>query len=145
MKFKRCAISFALLAVALGCLTLPASAATYKGTFVLQEETVWGAAVLEPGEYTIYTDSFGATPFFRIDGNGKVVHVMTGPIDYLDATPNGNGKLEISQINGVNVVTRFDATAIGRQFSFFVPKPLKKGAYPPVAVKKVTIPVGSAQ
>ena len=145
MKFKRCAISFALLAVALGCLTLPASAATYKGSFVLQEETVWGPAVLEPGEYTIYTDTLGATPFFRIDGNGKIVNVMAGPVDYLDSTPNGNGKLEISQINGVNVVTKLDVTTLGRQFSFIVPKPLKKGAYPPVAVKKVTIPVGAAQ
>ena len=143
MNFKRCAISFALLAVVLGGLALPASAATYKGTFTLPSETVWGAAVLEPGDYTVVMDVFGVTPILRIEGNGKTVNIFAGTIDYLESTYQTKGSLEISELNGTNVVTRFHATAIGRDFTFGVPRAVKKGNFPPVALKKVAIPVSS--
>src|SRR6266700_8238797 len=118
MNFKRCAISFALLAVVLGGLALPASAATYKGTFTLPSETVWGSAVLEPGDYTVVMDVFGVTPILRIEGDGKTVNIFAGTIDLLESTYQTKGSLEISEVNGTNVVTRFHATAIGRDFTF---------------------------
>lgn len=143
MNFKRCAISFALLAVVLGGLALPAGAATYKGTFTLPSETVWGAAVLEPGDYTVFMDVFGTTPVLRIEGNGKSVNVLAGTIDYSESSANAKGSLELSEVNGTNVVTKFHASAVGRDFTFGVPRAIKNGNFPPVALKKVAIPVSN--
>jgi hypothetical protein len=143
MNFKRCAISFALLAMVLGGLSLPASAATYKGTFTLPSETVWGSAVLEPGEYTVYTDSAAPTPFLRIEGNGKAVSVLSGAVDFTEPSFNVKGKIEITEVNGTNVVTKLKAEAIGREFSFSVPRSVKRGSFPAVALKKAAIPVSN--
>jgi hypothetical protein len=143
MNFKRCAISFALLAVVLGGLALPASAATYKGVFTLPSETVWGSAVLGPGDYTVFAEVFGTTPVFRVEGNGKTVNVLAGNIDFSEPSLQAKGSLEISEVNGTNVITRLNAPAIGREFTFLVPRAVKKGNFPPVALKKVAIPVSS--
>jgi hypothetical protein len=144
MNFKRCAISFALLAVVLGGLALPASAATYKGAFTLPSETVWGSTVLEPGDYTVFTDSFGPMPVIRVEGNGKTINVLSGPAQYSEPSAETKGQIEITEVNGTNVVTKFTAAAIGREFAFSVPRSIKKGNYPPVALKKVAIPVSSS-
>ncbi len=143
MNFKRCAISFALLTVVLGGLSLPASAANYKGSFTLPSETVWGSAVLQPGEYTVYADSVGFTPYLRIEGNGKTVSVLTGAVDFSEPAFAAKGKIEITEVNGTNVVTKLCAGAIGREFSFSVPRSVKKGSFPAVALKKAAIPVSS--
>ena len=144
MNFKRCAISFALLAVVLGGLALPASAATYRGSFTLPSETVWGSTVLEPGDYTISTDVFAGSPILRIEGNGRTVNIFAGTIDYFDPTLQTKGSLELSEVNGTSVVTKLHATAIGLDFSFGVPRSVKKGNFPPVAMKKIAIPVSSS-
>ena len=144
MNFKRCAISFALFGVVLAGLALPASAATYKGSFTLPSETIWGSTVLAPGDYTVFADAFGTMPTFRIEGNGKTVNILAGPIEYSEPSLDGKGKIEITEVNGTNVVTKFTAAAIGREFAFSVPRSIKKGNFPPVALKKVAIPVSSS-
>ncbi len=142
MNLKRCAISFALLTLVLGGLALPASAQPYKGTFTLPNETVWGPAMLEPGEYTVSTDTVGPTPFIRIEGNGKTATILTGATGYLEPF-QAKGSLEVSEANGTYVITKLTAGMIGREYSFTVPRAIRKGNFPPVALKKAAIPVSN--
>src|SRR5258708_26714430 len=114
MNLKRCAISFALLTLVLGGLALPASAQPYKGTFTLPNETVWGPAVLEPGEYTVRTEMVGATPFLQIEGNGKTATILAGAVGYLEPF-QAKGSLEVSEVNGTYVVTELTAAIIVRE------------------------------
>jgi hypothetical protein len=143
MNFKRCAISFALLTLVLGGLAMPASAQTYKGKFTLPFETVWGAAVLEPGDYTVSTNAFGSTPLLHIEGNGKTANIMAATVE-IRAASLEKGRLEILEVNGVHVVTKLNANAAGRDFEFAVPRAVRKGHFEAVALKKVAIPVSSA-
>jgi hypothetical protein len=142
MNLKRCAISFALLTLVLGGLALPASAQSYKGTFTLPNETVWGPAVLEPGDYTVSTETVGATPFIRIEGNGKSATILAGATGYLEPF-QAKGSLEVSEVNGTYVVTKLTAGMIGREYSFTVPRAIRKGNFPPVALKKAAIPASN--
>jgi hypothetical protein len=142
MNFKRCAISFALLTVVLGGLALPASAQTYQGKFTLPYETVWGAAVLEPGEYTISTNAFGSAPMLHIEGNGKTANIMAATVEIREASLE-KGCLEIAEVNGVHVVTKLNANAAGRDFAFAVPRAVRKGRFEALALKKVAIPVSN--
>jgi hypothetical protein len=143
MNFKRCAISFAPLTVVLGGLALPAGAQTYNGKFTLPFETLWGAAVLEPGDYTISTNTFGSTPMLHIEGNGKAANIMAATVEIREASLE-RGRLEITEVNGAHVVTRLNAHAAGREFAFAVPRAVRKGHFEAVALKKVAIPVSNA-
>jgi|ERR1051326_7267327 hypothetical protein len=143
MKMGRYAF-FALSMAVLAGLALPASAQNYKGKFTLPVETHWGAAVLQPGEYTISTDSVGPTAVIVITGENSTASVFTGPVTF-GAPTNGRGQIELTEVNGTHVVTRFYAAATGKDYSFSIPKSVLKNGFGAVAMKKAAVPVTSAQ
>jgi hypothetical protein len=144
MNIKRCAISFALLAVLLGGLALPASAQSYKGKFTLPFEAVWGPAVLEPGEYTVWTDALVSTSAIHIEGNGKTATVLVGVADVMEPSSQ-KGRLEITDVNGTHVVTKLTAAAAGREYFFGVPKAVKQEGLGIAIMKKAAIPVSDSR
>ena len=144
MNFKRCAISFALLAMVLGSFALPASAQTYKGKFTLPYEAVWGPIVLEPGEYTVWTDAVVASPFLHIEGNGKTANILAGVSDATEPSFQ-KGKLEIADVNGTHVVTKLTAGAAGREYSFAVPRSVRKEGLGVATMKKSAIPMSESR
>lgn len=140
MKFKRYAVFAALCAVALAGMTLPASAQNYRGKFTLPFAAHWGSVDLQPGQYTITTDTVGSTPTIFLTGNGGMATVLPGTVLRTDASDKG-GQIEITVVNGVQVVTRLVAAGIGREYTFAIPKSLAGKGFGAVALKKAVVPV----
>jgi len=143
MNLKRCAISFALLTLVLGGLALPASAQTYKGKFTLPFEAVWGPAVLEPGDYTVWTDAVLASQFLHIEGNGKTSTILAGVTETIEPSFQ-KGKLEITDVNGTHVVTKLTAGSAGKEYSFGVPRAVTKEGLGVATMKKSAIPMSES-
>lgn len=141
MNFKRCAISFAVLSAVFGALALPAGAQTFKGTFTLPYEVVWGPNVLEPGEYTVWSYALTSSPLLHIEGNGRSASVITGVEERVEPAPNKKGRIEITDVNGAHVVTKLIASAAGREYSFEVPGSVKKAGIGVATMKKSAIPM----
>lgn len=144
MKFKRYAVLAALGAVAMVGLTRPAAAQNYRAAFTLPFEAHWGAVDLQPGDYTVTVSTVGALPVLHVAGNGSTVSILAGPVTMREASDKG-GRIELQQVNGTQVVTRYVAANAGREFQFAIPKSLTKGGMGTVALKKAVIPVSSAQ
>src|SRR5690242_945626 len=140
MKLKGYAVFGALFMVVLAGLTMPASAQNYRGKFTLPVEARWGAVNLQPGEYTISTDVVGGTPLIYVAGNGKTASIFTGPVEF--RTPSDDrGQLELTEVNGTHVVTRFLAASVGKDYSFSIPKSIGGKGF--VALKKAAVPVSN--
>ena len=119
--------------------TMALSAQSYRGTFTLPVEAQWGAARLQPGDYTVSTDTVGATSLLYLTGNGVSVSILPGPTLRTEPSYKG-GHLELTEINGTYAVTKFVAGAAGKEFSFAVPKAMHKGSSV-VALKKAVLPI----
>ena len=143
MMSKRYAVFAALLTVTAG-FTLPANAQQYKAKFTLPFEARWGAAVLPAGDYTLWTDTVLATPFIHVQSNGHTYSILAGPVDQTQATDKG-GHINVVEVNGTQVVTKFEASLIGKQFSFAIPKSVKKEAYGVAAMKHTEIPMSASR
>ena len=142
MMLGRSAV-FALFTVVLGGFTLPASAQNYRGKFTLPYEAHWGAVNLQPGEYTVSTDIVGGTPVLFVSNHRTTASIFTGPVDLVEASDNG--LIELTEVNGTHVVTRFLAGALGKDYSFRIPKSIAGKGFGTVALKKSAIPMSSAQ
>src|ERR1035438_1687304 len=142
MKLNRFVVSGALFTVALGGFSLTATAQSYKATFTLPYEARWANVVLQPGDYTLTNTSVGSTPLISVAGNGKTASVFAGPYQILEPSERG-GKLELTEVNGTYVVTRFLASAAGRDYSFAIPKSVSRGGFGAVALKKTVVPVSN--
>jgi hypothetical protein len=141
MNVKRYVVFSALAMIVLASVTLPANAQNYRGKFTLPFEARWGAVDLQPGNYTLWTDSVGAGPVIHVAGdNGTTATIMTGPMELREPT-GGDGKIEISDVNGTQVVTKFTAALVGKEFSFAIPSSLTRHGLGIVASKKASIPV----
>jgi hypothetical protein len=110
------------LAAALG-LTIPKANAdqVYRGTFHLPFQTYWGGSVLEPGDYTVSME--GATErlsVIHVQGEKGVATILTGPVEVRDGV--GKGRLVLANVNGLYAIRELDAGAIGKSFSFALPK-----------------------
>jgi len=110
------------LAAALG-LTIPAANAdqVYKGTFHLPYQTYWGGSVLEAGDYTVSMD--GSSERFgvlRVQGENGSATILPGPMEVHSGV--GKGRLVLANVNGLYAIREFDAGAIGKSFSFPLPK-----------------------
>jgi hypothetical protein len=144
MQFKRFAVFAALFTLALAGLTLPANAQQYKGTFTLPVEAHWGPADLEPGDYTIWTDTIGPARLIHVRGNGIDATILGGPVEWRETSDRG-GRLELTEVNGKQAVTKLVAGTIGKEFSFDIPKALSRQDFRGVALQKATIPVSNGK
>jgi hypothetical protein len=145
MNVKRNVVFSALALVALASVTLPANAQNYRGKFTLPFEARWGVADLQPGDYTVWTDSVGAGPVIHLAGaNGSTATILTGPMEQRQST-GGNGQIEISDVNGTQVVTKFTASTVGKEYSFAIPSSLTRHGLGIVAMKKASIPVADGK
>jgi hypothetical protein len=141
MKLRGYAV-FALFTLALAGLTLPASAQNYRGKFTLPFEAHWGAVDLQPGTYAVSTDIVGATPVIFLMGNGTTRSIFSGPVEFREISDAG-GRLELAEVNGTHVVTKFVASSVGKEYSFLIPKSISRSEFGAVAMKKVAVPVSN--
>ena len=130
-----------MLAAALGVLSPLASAEEYKATFSLPVETYWGGTVLQPGEYTVWIeDSRPGATVLRVSGNGKIATALLGPVEFRAVT--GKGRMVLEEVGGMYALREFDAGALGKSFSFALPKAIhEKGdrARMPAAVTEIVV------
>lgn len=145
MNVKRYVVSSALAIVALASVTLPANAQNYKGKFTLPFEAHWGIADLQPGEYTVWTDSVGALQLIRLAGaNGTTATILPGPVELMESS-GGKGQIEITDVGGTQVVTKFTAALVGKEYAFAIPSSLTRHGLGVVAMKKAAIPVADGK
>jgi hypothetical protein len=124
-----------MLAAALGVVSPRANAQDYKGKFSLPYETYWGGTVLQPGEYTVWTEDArpGAT-VLRVSGNGKIATALIGPVELRNFT--GQSRIVLVEAGGIYALKEFDAGVLGKSFSFALPK---GRANMPAAVTQITV------
>lgn len=117
------ALGTMLLAAAFG-VTASAEQA-YRGTFNLPFQTYWGGSVLEPGEYTVSIEAGGTEGpgVLHVKGSHGTATILAGPVELRDGV--GPGRLVLANVNGVYAIQQFDAGAIGKSFSFRVPKAIQ--------------------
>jgi hypothetical protein len=140
MKLRGYAVFGVLFTVALAGLAMPASAQNYKGKFTLPFEAHWGTVNLQPGDYTVSTDVIGGTPLIYVTGNGVMASIFTGPVEFRQPS-DSRGQLEVTEVNGTHVITRFVAASVGRDYSFSIPKSIGGKGF--VALKKAAVPVSN--
>ena len=119
------ALGAVLLAGAVGVMAPQANAEqTYRGTFHLPFQTYWGGSVLSPGDYTVSIEggAQGVTAL-HVQGDKGAASILIGPVELRDRT--GKGRLVLSNVGGVYAIREFDAGAIGKAFTFRVPKTIQ--------------------
>jgi hypothetical protein len=77
---------------------------------------------LEPGEYTVSIETEG-TSVLHVQGAHGSATVLAGPVELRDNV--GHGRLVLANVNGIYAIQQFDAVAIGKSFSFRVPKAIQ--------------------
>ncbi len=112
----------ALFACAIMVSSATASAQVlFRGTMELANQTRWSQAVLQPGTYEVTVEQLlREGRVIHISGHGYQAAILAGSSE--SAKSATNGKLEIVQVNGMDVVRRFDAGSLGVSFAFHVPK-----------------------
>ncbi len=142
--FRKYAAHAALFALACAGAALPAQAAKYEATFTLPFEAQWGKTHLQPGEYKVMVDTAFNIPVFHLTGNGQTAAIMGSTIEYTSLT-GLHSQLALTDVNGTPVVTKLTVPSSGKIFWFAVPKELKGEGAGVAAMKKVVVPVSSAQ
>ena len=117
-------LRFGLLAgaavAALFVTSLPANAQQlYKATFTLPFEAQWGNVVVEPGNYTITLEEALGQKLIRLHGPGDLA-MLAAPGEPAPFTDNGS--LTFVNVNGVQVLSKFQPGLLGQSFMFAVPK-----------------------
>jgi len=138
MKF---AFGAVMLAASLGVFSPRANAQEYKGKFNLPFETYWGGTVLQPGDYTVWTenDRPGAT-VLRVSGNGKIATALIGPVEFRKIT--GHSRLVLVEVGGIYALREFEAGVLGKSFSFALPRAIHERvdrASMPAAVTEIAV------
>ena len=137
MKFAFVVVT---LAAGLGALSPRANAQEYKGNFSLPFETYWGGTVLQPGEYTVWTEDArpGAT-VLRVSGNGKIATALIGPVELREFT--SHTRIVLVEAGGIYALRQFDAGVLGKSFSFALPKSIhgKAGRVSIPAVTEIAV------
>jgi hypothetical protein len=138
MKF---AFGAVVLAAVLGVLSPRANAQEYKGKFSLPVETYWGGTVLQPGEYTVWTeDARPGAAVLRVSGNGKIATALIGPVEF--RTISGRGRIVLVEVGGIYALREFEAGVVGKSFSFALPRAIHEKsdkAGMPAAVTEIAV------
>jgi hypothetical protein len=79
-----------------------------------------------------------------VRGNDFIAIVPAATIESKN-TRLGSGRLEITEINGVRVITRLSAASVDKEFTFAVPKSLAREGLGAAALKKAVIPVSAGK
>ncbi|HLK20000.1 MAG TPA: hypothetical protein VKT81_13650 [Bryobacteraceae bacterium] len=108
------------LAIMLVASAVPANAQqVYKATFTLPFEAQWGSTVIEPGEYTISVEDAPGQQLVRLRGSADLA-VFPGLTNW---EPYGEkAKLVFVNINGLYTLRSFEASEIGKSFTFPIHK-----------------------
>jgi len=127
---KQLTIGLALIAMLLGLAIVPASAQTVlKGSFELPAPAYWGNTLLQPGQYTIWLSTevreAQGSPIVHLSGEGLKLALFSVARPERESARN---TLQISTIDGINVVRSFDAGILGESFVFGVTKSMKAKA-----------------
>jgi len=77
-----------------------------------------------------------------LTGNGKITSILPGPIDVREPSDRGS-RLELTEVNGTLVVTKFVAASLGKDYSFAIPKSISRNGFGAVALKKAVVPVSN--
>ena len=142
---KHLTIGLALVGLALGLTTVPASAEqVLKGSFELPEAAYWGDTLLQPGQYTIWMSTevrdLQHAPAIHLSGEGVDVTFLTIA---RPAKETGRNYLDIANVDGAYVIRAFDAGSIGESFAFGVTKNVKNKALRASAEPAMAVPVTS--
>jgi|SRR5579884_2974530 len=143
MHVKRYAIAVAMFAAMLATAALPASAQSYKAKFTLDSPVQWGTAVLAPGDYTVEASSMPHNQMLFVRGSNGAAAIVSAMYVESQEVGGTHGQLELTQVNGTNVVTKLSSSLSGKVYTFGIPKtihvsPAQAGT---VALKRVVIPV----
>ena len=142
---KHLTIGSALIGLALGLTTLPASAEPIlKGTFELPAAAYWGNTLLQPGQYTIWmrteAEALERVPVIHLSGEGVNATFLAVA---RPAKESGRDLLEVDNISGTYVIRAFKAGSIGESFGFGVTKSVKNKALRASAEPGMEVPVTS--
>jgi len=147
MNYAKYGLLVLTLAAVVGFTAPPAAAqAAFSGHFTLESEAYWGQVHLAPGEYTLLVnlDPTSLVRSVKITGEHVRTTILTGAS--MSAPASDRSKLELEQINGVNVIRQLDAGLVGQTFRF----PVSKNALRNIeqastsSPKTMTVPVSTS-
>ena len=145
MKYAKHGFLVLTLAVVAG-FSAPRAAAqqAFTGKFTLASEAYWGPTLLPAGQYSIIAnlDPTTSVRAVRILGEGVQATVLSGAV--LTGPASAHSKLQLQQINGVNVIRELDAGLVGQSFRFAVSKNARGHAEQASAGAMATVPVSTS-
>ena len=145
MKYAKHGFLVLTLALVAG-FTVPRAAAqqAFTGNFTLDSEAYWGSTLLPPGQYSIIAniDALSAIHQVRIKGEGLQAAVLSGVV--LAVPVSTQSKLQLQQINGVNVIRELDAGLVGQSLRFAVSRTARGHAEQASAASMKTVPVSTS-
>jgi hypothetical protein len=145
MKYAKHGFLVLTLALVAG-FTAPRAAAqqAFTGSFTLDSEAYWGPTLLPAGQYSIIAslDATSAIRVVSVKGEGVRASVLTGNV--LAGRVSAQSKLQLQQINGVNVIRELDAGLVGQSFRFTVSKNARGHAEQASAASMKTVPVSTS-
>jgi len=145
MKYAKHGFLVLTLALVAG-FTAPRAAAqqAFTGSFTLDSEAYWGPTLLPAGQYSLIAnlDPTSAVHTVRITGESVRATVLSGSV--LNGPVSAQSKLQLQQINGVNVIRELDAGLVGQSFRFSVSKNARGHAEQASATTTKTVPVSTS-
>lgn len=114
--------AFVSTAVAAGLALTALQANAQQVKFHLPFEAHWGAAVLEPGDYTLSVPVAELQPIFRVSGDRKSSMIL--PMEMETQHTSSGSFLQLVNVNGTYFVKEYKSGPTGKTFSFAVPKPV---------------------
>jgi hypothetical protein len=145
MKYAKHGFLVLTLALVAG-FTAPRAAAqqAFTGSFTLTSEAYWGPTLLPAGQYSIIAnlDPTSTIHVVRVLGEGVRASVLTGSV--LAGPVSEHSKLQLQQINGVNVIRELDAGLVGQSFRFSVSKIARGHAEQASAASMTAVPVSTS-
>jgi len=144
MKYAKHGFLVLTLALVAG-FTAPRAAAqqAFTGSFTLESEAYWGPTLLPAGQYSIIAnlDPTSTIHLVRVLGEGVRASILTGTV--LAEPVSAHSKLQLQQINGMNVIRELDAGLVGQTFRFSVSKNVR-GHEQASTAAMMTVPVSTS-
>jgi hypothetical protein len=144
MKYAKHGFLVLTLALVAG-FTAPRAAAqqAFTGSFTLESEAYWGPTLLPAGQYSIIAnlDPTSTIHLVRVLGEGVRASILTGAV--LAEPVSAHSKLQLQQINGMNVIRELDAGLVGQSFRFSVSKNVR-GHEQTSTTAMTTVPVSTS-